>query len=106
MEEFFTSALLHPKHHSSKDSYKEPAYPAKTNSVEGAETNAFVLELYLVSICLHPNWRDMLALMSVILRFVSASIAAVLFQTIITAIMLVARGNDLHTLAHFSILIC
>lgn len=30
-------------------SYKEPPYPAKTNSIEEVETNAFVLEIYLVA---------------------------------------------------------
>ena len=36
-------------------SYKEPPYPAKTNSIEEVETNAFVFELYLVPACLHRN---------------------------------------------------
>lgn len=31
-----------------QDSYKELPYPAKTNSIEEVETNAFVFELYLV----------------------------------------------------------
>lgn len=38
-----------------QDSYKEPPYPAKTNSIEEVETNAFVFELYLVTARLHPN---------------------------------------------------
>lgn len=30
-------------------SYKEPPYPAKTNSIEEVETNAFVFEIYLTA---------------------------------------------------------
>lgn len=45
----FTPYTIH------QGAYKEPPYPAKTNSIEEQETNAFVFELYLVTVCLHPN---------------------------------------------------
>lgn len=36
-------------------SYKESPYPAKTNSIEEVETNAFVFEIYLTAASLHQQ---------------------------------------------------
>lgn len=51
----FNSAPLRPQTPFSKGSYKEPPYPAQTNSADEVETNAFVWQIYLDSSRHHPN---------------------------------------------------